>query len=339
MSSAAAVTATLTQMSYLTNITNALAFYCSAIINPIGIVCSLMAALVFFSSQSLNKTNMGYLYGLLSLFSALSLAVDFMLAAFFNLLPLFTPLSFLLSGPLTIQNNNCILLGIALLIGLINWSNLTYYVTDVRLATLNQTISFRNGSIVLNRTILVPITVKYCLTDQSNALQSDLVSGSMRTWLPLVLIMLFNALTTRSLAVSRLKVIAPANSNNSIANKARHRREKNFTRTVMKMSIIFFVFNFPLSVSWIALNAYRACCSSTAASLGTVEILLFNKITIIMANLYQAMTTLFSLIFNTLFRREMKSRMSCDSSGTNGSTSFAAQSTDRHRSQRLTTTN
>lgn len=363
----------LAYMSYLSSITNAIAFYSSAIINPIGILFSIIAAVIFFSSKSLNKTNMGYLYGLLSLSAAFSLSLDFLLSSFVNLLPYFGALTFL-AGPLSFQNNtwcrlsyyltrlssqmfswlhayisfdrliqlkfparfnwwnsrlviNFILLVILLLIVFINWPNLNYYVADVALATLNQTISIRNGSQLLyNRTVPIVITTKYCLSDQSNSLASDLISASMRTWIPLALIVLFNALTTRSLAKSSVRV-------NSKSNQARQRRERKFTRTVMKMSFIFFGFNFPLSVSWIVLNAYRACCSSTAATVGIVEILLFNKLTIIIANLYQAKTALFSLIFNSLFRKEMKMRVKCQKQIANGSTSFV-QSDHHHRSRR-----
>lgn len=73
------------EQAYITTMNDAsdrFTFYFSATVVPIGIVTNTLTACLFLANKNLNKTNMGFLYGLLSSVETVSLLIDFFLLQF-----------------------------------------------------------------------------------------------------------------------------------------------------------------------------------------------------------------------------------------------------------------
>ena len=206
---------------------------------------------------------------------------------------------------------NLVVLTLISLIFLANMGNWFLFVrettkTDAAASIQNQTSFYderknqttTNETIWLNRTRVVS---RACSGSAQVLLVTDVMSSVMRTWFPFVFLITFNVWSIRLLSASSKRVQATSTSS---PNEARSRREKEFTRTVHKLSAIFFFTNFPLSASWVCLNFYRSFAPDPSptviAGLGVMV-----RSTLALANGYQASTFFINLAFNKLFRQEL----------------------------------
>ena len=290
----------------LNAVSSAIGFYSSAILTSIGIVGCTISSTIFFFNKPLNKTSMGYLYGWLSLFSLSSLLTDYFLTFLNSVIDNLNLMS--------TSANLCRLMYYFIRIcpHLASWFNL-YYTLVSRTITLtqNQTTA-ANETILVNRTI----TSGSCTIPSAASFAADIVSAAMRTWLPFVFIILFNLLAIRALNESGKRAQTAHTSD------ARTRREKEFAQVVLKLSLIFFLMNFPLSASWVISNCYKAIAQPQSQfTLACLN--LFSRCSLVSAYAYQSLTIYLNFTFNSIFKREII-KLVCRGSRNDGTTTTAA---------------
>lgn len=136
-----------------------------------------------------------------------------------------------------------------------------------------------------------------CSSDYVVAISSDLISISLRTYIPFTLMILFNIFMVRKIFRNR----AALKQNNTD-----HKKEFHFTMAVIAFDIYFLFINFPLSVFYIMndINLYSNALKgdpvfSAKYSLAALSISTY-------ANCVQAFSIVMHLAFNRLYRSEVK---------------------------------
>lgn len=348
--------------NYLNSLSTQISFYNSAVTTTIGLASCLVSALIFFFNRSLNRTNMGYLYGWLSVLNFLALVPEYVFTGFLPgvsialinasdamcKLALYsirvtTHMSSFWQAYISCERYiqmryptkatllkrksfiNVVLVSLLLLICSINGINFLYGFTDFLVGSVtissNRTVPFNDtfsSSQLVN--ITVPIVIKICSVSQINAFISDMVSAAMRTWLPFVFIITFNVLSIRLLVQSGRRVAGTAQA----FNDSRSRREKEFSRTVNKLSLIFFLLNFPLSISWVLLNFYRTFMPNPLP-LNLAILSMLNRVGLVLAYWHQSLTLVINILFNNAFRSEFMRLIGCRSLLKDASTTAAQE--------------
>lgn len=333
-------------VNYLSTVMPTMAFYSSAILTPFGLLGCILSAIIFFANKTLNKTNMGYLYGWLAVFSLFSLLTEYILGGFVTGLP--NMISFSSISNVTCKLNifliricphmaswfqayitfdrfiqlkypskafmfkkkrtiNVFIALMVLFVCAVNMSNLFNSIVEIQISSSSSSI--QNRTIQLNDSTTLPsaktnmtnqtTTIKFCTASSQVSFASDIISAAMRTWLPFVLIASFNVMSIRLLTESGKR------ANLQISNDARSRREKDFTRVVLKLSFIFFAMNFPLSAVWVILNCYRSFTSPATSALVIACINIASRCSMILAYGYQSLTFYLNFTFNITFRGEV----------------------------------
>nr|QVK45687.1 G protein-coupled receptor [Proales similis] len=287
--------------------------YFSFIGSPIGVVLNMISFYVF-SRPSLNKTNMGFLYMwqsavdiillLLSTFvfaSTRLYGVSFIDASDFlcrvltflrrfilhasSWMTLFITfdrfMAVRLPTKLTELRKNklhlsLVILAMFALIALVDVENLFYYLEQTEVVRGNQTTV---------RSVCTASPLVYAL--------SDIISIVMRTYVPFVLMTVFDALIVRRIVQSKNK-----------SNRSSGRREKHFTAVVLAYNCVFFALNFPLSVIYIFTTIYNLA----HIELDPLPNAKFNTVFlsfVVLSLFMQAASFVFNFILNHLFRNEV----------------------------------
>ena len=322
-------------VNYINNVSNMFSLYFSGIAFTLGIVFNIISAIVFFTSKNLNKTRMGYLYGMLCLVDTLSLISNVLWIQFLPYID--AKYSFRLISDLTCKFNfflnrtivftsswlqcyisldrwidiryprrfkalssyrtiNLIIFGIIVAMCLIASENFFYTLTPSTKTTLvtNKTL---NGSTYLVST--VKTTTWTCTSSSTFLFVAQIISATMRTWIPLVFLMVINVLTIRIMMRSRRRVSGSSDKQFYSA------KERQFTVTVLTLNGIFFLLNFPLSIYWILNSIFNYFPTSVSARF-LANLNLFYIISLSMAYFYHALTFFINIAFNSIFRQEIR---------------------------------
>ena len=321
-------------IDYFNNLSTKISFYFGASTTSIGIILTTITSVIFFCNKKLNKTRMGYMYGILSVIYTICLLLSFFLVSF---LPNFNPkYSFMLISDASCKaffisiriamhlsswfqvymtvdrfidvkypnrfnsllNSrrfiNGVLISIFTCCVLVNIPNSLFYVLvgPSSIVTANKTIDL-NGTIsfeMMNSTIEGS---RSCQGDFSVQFAAEMITASMRTWFPMIFLLIFNLLTIALLKKSSQRV----HSNNPNSS-----RQKRFTLAVLTLNGIFFIFNFPLSLSFILRNVLT---NKTSTRVIVAQINLFHQIGIAVSFLYYSLAFPIHLVSNSIFRKEV----------------------------------
>ena len=147
-----------------------------------------------------------------------------------------------------------------------------------------------------------------CAIDLHVAFVNDMISATFRTWIPFGIIFVFNFKAIACVRESRRRARSVTINNNNSTNH--NRREREFFLTMIRMSALFFVCHFPLSISWIVVNCYRTLWIS-ASPIVIAHLNMFNRISLLISYWYLSSTLLINILFNKLFRRRLFSYFYC----------------------------
>nr|QVK45686.1 G protein-coupled receptor [Proales similis] len=300
-------------MNQLNNISSSLFNYMAIIVCPVGVVLNMFSFYVF-SRPRLNKTNMGFLYRWQSAVDiALLLITTFVMNSFnvfgisfantsdflcrfltflrrfilhasswmtlfitfdrFMAVRLPTKLTELRKNKLHLS---LVILAMFALIALVDVENLFYYLEQTELVRGNQTTV---------RSVCTASPLVYAL--------SDIISIVMRTYVPFVLMTVFDALIVRRIVQSKNK-----------SNRSSGRREKHFTAVVLAYNCVFFALNFPLSVIYIFTTIYNLAHIELDPLPNAIFRTAFTS-TVVLAFFMQATSFVFNFTLNYLFRNEI----------------------------------
>jgi len=295
-------------------LTESLSFYYTLIIPVIGLVLNLFSIFIF-AKKSLNKINMGFLYLVQSSVDCLLLLT---LTVFFR--------SSLLFGENldTASDIACKLLTFSrrFVVHVSSW--ITVYITFDRFMFIKFPNRFRFlqekkyiaiiiicVSILLflidiesifsfvreqktfenNRTIIK----KQCSALHSVSVASDIITIVFRSYLPLALMFIMNMVLVRHVFNARRKLNR---------NKVMSRKQLNFTLIVILSNLIFFTFNFPLSIAYILSNIYNYSGIRVDSSY-FVSFNFYFQLAVYFSFLYQSFAFFVYFSFNSLFREEV----------------------------------
>nr|QVK45688.1 G protein-coupled receptor [Proales similis] len=306
-------TDSLDQIALISSIGRDIYYYFTIIVSPIGVLLNMFSFYVF-SRPRLNKTNMGFLYRwqsavdiillLLTTFVFASRSVfgvsfantsDFLCRVLtflrrfilhasswmtlfitfdrFMAVRMPTKLTELRKNKLHLS---LVILAMFALIALVDVENLFYYLEQTEVVRGNQTTV---------QSVCTASPLVYAL--------SDIISIVMRTYVPFVLMTVFDALIVRRIVQSKNK-----------SNRSSGRREKHFTAVVLAYNCVFFALNFPLSVIYIFTTIYNLAHIELDPLPNAIFRTAFTS-TVVLAFFMQAMSFVFNFTLNYLFRNEV----------------------------------
>jgi hypothetical protein len=325
--------ASVTYINWLNTLSIQMNFYFGVIALPIGLVLDIFS-LYIYTKPSLNKTNMGFLYFwqaladilvmLLSLFLSRSRELfdvnlpnysEFLckfnsfarrylvhLSSWMNVIACFDRFIFVLypsSSKFMKRKLNLFGLIMAMFatLALLNIHNLFSYLMPISVV---QTLVLESiGNTSRSNQSSTKIIVGYnCIASPFVLAMSSFVSIILRTAVPFIVMAVLNVMIVRRLRANKRKVQASTTSTPSVS-----KREHLFTRVVLSLNLLFFLFNFPMSVS-ITLNLITTYFVRVDA-LAEAGLSFFTQVALNFSLLYQAMYFFITFKFNSVFRREV----------------------------------
>lgn len=118
---------------------------------------------------------------------------------------------------------------------------------------------------------------------------SDLMSATLRTFIPFFIMFSMNILMVRRLITRKM-----------IRSSSKSRREYQFTISVVSMNALFLILNFPVSILYIVRIFFMGSKSHAAQVVNFAW-----NIAYLIATFHYVLTNLTNLIFNRLFREEL----------------------------------
>jgi hypothetical protein len=155
---------------------------------------------------------------------------------------------------------------------------------------------------------------KACIASSRVSISADLVSSMMRTFIPFTIMLVLNLLMIRTLRLSKLSLkrsnLQPRLSTSNSASTANYsisfRRERILAVNLVMLNLIFFLFNFPLSITYILTNLFKYYYKlSNSTSSFMSELNYIHSIANSLAYVYCSMSFFTNLAFNSLFRKEI----------------------------------
>ena len=296
----------LTYVQYLIQISNDINNYCTLVHSAIGMPANLLSVFIFARLMR-NKTNMGFLYMCQS-------AIDFFLILCYLLL---FQSSLTLGINLSIYNDFwCKLIKFLrrFLINMSSWMAVfttfdrfifvLYGNTDrfkfmkkKRYLTLC-ILSIQFVMLVSNIPNLFFYMNKGCTADYAIIVSTDIISILFRTYIPFILMILFNIVMIKK-TFNRAKVSIARKITNST------RKEYQFTLAVIAYDIFFIALNFPRSLYFIFydVNLYSGALDGNPLFSAIYSVI--NTVTSNFAIFVQTFSFLTYLAFNKLYRKEL----------------------------------
>jgi hypothetical protein len=304
-------------ISILSIVQQRFTYYFAATLHPIGIVLSCIS-LIIFSRPALNKTNMGYFYFWQTL-------VDIVLLLYI----VFIIRSQLLFGYSLSNQHDALCKVIQLLRRFVlqasSW--MSVFTTFDRFLYVYYPTKFQFMKKKINITLIILcMFALLCAINSPNLLfyldystnnsssvaltvlgscrgapviqaLTDLTSTVMRTWLPMLLMVTFDILIIRKMQSKNVKLKGHKSSSQN--------KENHYTRNVILLNVLFFVFNGPVAVGFLVetLRNY-----STLVVLSTYNRAVFDMYFQIASNFsfaYQSVSFFINLIINNLYRTEL----------------------------------
>ena len=297
----------MSNSTYLADLANKFDYYFVITLVPFGILTNSLSIIIFLR-KSLNTTNMGFFNLLISTSNLITLTFylfvmesmrifhydlaiesDFACKITYLLRRVIREIAPIIEIAMTLErfmsvyypkrfrfiNNRLFLLG---LIGfifvcfvLISFENLFYY------------LEFNNSTRVF-----------VCTSSQLVSSSSDLVSATLRTFLPFSVMFVLNILMIRRLISRRL-----------IKSATKSRRDYQFTVSVISMNILFLILNFPVSVGYILRIVFSSNLPTSEPSHTNQVIEFFWRVSYLLATANYILTNFTNLLFNRLFRKEL----------------------------------
>lgn len=301
--------------AYITNITNQFIYYFVIVSSVIGISGNLLSMVIFIRLTFKNtKINMGLLYTCQTIIDLITLILTLLVfrgsvfifginiltisdsycrafgflrrytlhaSVWMSVLISFDRFTFVLyEQRFRFMKNKLILFaiifGVMLLIAIVDIENLFYYLA----------VSSKTG-------------VFSCTLSDQLSLASDIISMFLRTYIPMILMAVFNGLVIYQLFKRSKSSNLVQNQNNSLK-----RKEHQFTIAVMSCNILFFLTNFPYSIFYIPYDIeFYSGVLKRNSTLSAIYTLVLNII-ISVAFVSQICSIFMYLAFNKLFRKE-----------------------------------
>jgi hypothetical protein len=177
-----------------------------------------------------------------------------------------------------------VLCGLFVFILLVNAENYLFYVST----SMSVYMSVENVTRVFIQ--------KSCIADEAVTLSSDIILATLRCFLPIMIMVVFNYLIVRKLVES---------SNRVHDNKAnRERKDRQFTRALMLLNAVFIILNLPLAVVYLIkdVHFYTHSLDMNYILINFIWSVLFN-----LASLHYVLFFFLNFYFNRLFRSEVNS--------------------------------
>jgi hypothetical protein len=175
-----------------------------------------------------------------------------------------------------------IILCVFLVIAIINTPNLFFYLE----ATHSTNISTNVTSSQRRRCTSSPFI---------NHL-TDMVSSIIRTWLPITLMVTFDLFIIKKLNVNKMKLTRRQSTI--------HRKENDYTRNVIILNILFFLFNSPLAIAYFI----EAVQTNANFQLSPLYMAIFNfyfGTAVDFSFAYQSLSFFINIISNKLYKNEL----------------------------------
>lgn len=147
-----------------------------------------------------------------------------------------------------------------------------------------------------NRTVMVPVNITICTQANRNVtLAQDLIFIIIRVILPFIIMVTCNIVLIRHVAISRNKVIRGSNQ----------RREHSFTIAVAILNGSFMAFNLGAVVLFI-ITYYIRFSGNRFTVVGSAMFVVYQTVSILVAYSFGLLQFWLDLIFNRIFRQEMR---------------------------------
>lgn len=184
-----------------------------------------------------------------------------------------------------------IILGVFTFVGIVDIPNLFFSLVVTTTSKLTNTTI--NGTIVR---VLTNTTSASCKGDFVPTISSDLISITIRTYIPFALMLAFNTIMIK-------KIVGNARS---FKQSSLSKKEYQFTLTVMSFDVLFFIANFPLSVFYIIddINKYSGSNVYTIYLVYSAQMSFIGGIASYFTYIEQCSSFFMYMAFNKLFRRE-----------------------------------
>jgi hypothetical protein len=303
-------------------LSNQLSFYITWLTMPIGVCLNILSAYIFLR-PSLNKTNMGFLNFIKCLVDSIiclsnllvfrsSVTLGYSVYNYYDLtcriLTFYRRILIHLSAAITafitfdryvsvVYSNGVLFMKswkrilsilsiISLILSALNIINFFNYLDDREIA---KNLTQANSTLVL----LSIIHVTTCKSTNEILAASDIISACLRTYIPIVLMMFFNISIVRYMFKSKAKL-----------NLKIHKREIQFTMTVLLSNIIFFIMNAPLAIAFI-LNIIYSYSDIEVDRNFKAGFDFYYNLAVNFSYMYQAFDFFLNLIVNSIFRNEL----------------------------------
>jgi hypothetical protein len=290
----------------LTTLSNQISYYFLVITMPTGIVLNL-ASIIVFMRPNLNKTNMGFIFTILSIVDTISLlnytfivrssvlfgynwtfqcgVANYIRRTLFNIsswIQVYVSFDryiyiYFLVGTHFFKTKMFTFLMLFLMLALVLITNAT------NLITFPQT-----------RMIDANRTTTSCTTSRAIRILTPIIAMLMRIYLPFLIMIILNTVILLKFLESKKK----ANMNRNT------KKEYRFALITLSMDVSFLVFYLPIAVN-LTLIALDEALSIINTPLSDAVFSLYGNIAQLIAISYHALFFFFNIIFNKLFRREL----------------------------------
>lgn len=301
-------------VSYLYRLNNQFTNIFVIAYSSIGIPCNILSIIIFYRLTRI-KNNMGFLYICQSIVDIIVLLVNLILV---RSSPLIFP-----SNLTNLTDELCKTITFLRRLTLHMSSWITVLITFDRFIFIfykNQFKQMQNrrflvGLILVNFTILAALDIpnllfylslnrnvtfssyKTCSADFEVVIASDMISLLMRTYIPFFVMLILNAIMIRKIAMSSRRVSLRQTLSH-------HRKDYQFTISVMFVDVFFFVTNLPESVFNLVYD-YNLYSGNLANSTVRAYFNLLSGIFSSVSLSVQTFSFFIYIAFNLIFRREI----------------------------------
>lgn len=147
----------------------------------------------------------------------------------------------------------------------------------------------------VNGTLVTKITYS-CSGDFNTIISSDLISITLRTYMPLIIMVMLNTIMIRKIF---------GTSRATFKQSSLSRREYQFTLIVMSFDVFFFCTNFPLSIFYIFYDYYNYSGALTLNPVFGAQFNFWYSLVLNISYLDQTLSFFISMSVNKLFRKEI----------------------------------
>jgi hypothetical protein len=159
-----------------------------------------------------------------------------------------------------------------------------------------------NNQTVMNiTTITTQIITRTCRVSSFHSTLTNMISSVMRTWWPILMMVIFDLLIVRRLNANKLKLTA----NNKPKTKSLQRKESHYTKNVILLNLLFFAFNGPLAVFYLMDTIHDYTLNQSNHRLYLAIFNFFYSMSVNLSYMYQSISFFIYFAFNSLYRNEL----------------------------------